>query len=231
MTPKGGSSISGDPISLLRGAERRLLATRFMEFVLSEDGQKLWNGRPGTPGGPERHALRRLPARRDFYPDPAHPGVDARAKARAGTTSDDLLDPSIDAYSLASAFTYEPRWTASHFGFLRTFVRAMCMDAGDELRAAWRRILECGGPEACPQAMAALRRLPSIPYPVDWDHVTRAVRDPSLAKGLSTTDVQTEWTKFFRRSYREAKEIAAREEAARVAPAAATAVPATAAAN
>ena len=215
VTPKGGSSISGDPISLLRGSERRQLAERFLEFVLSESGQKLWNGRPGTPGGPEKHALRRLPVRRDFYPDPEHPAVDARAKARAGTTSDNLLDGAIDAYSLATAFTYEPRWTSSHFGFLRSFVRAMCMDAGEELRAAWRRILASGGPEKCPEAMAALRRLPPLPYPVDWEHVTRAARDPSLAGGLSPTDVQTEWTKFFRNSYREAEALAAGTGAAR----------------
>ena len=210
VTPKGGSSISGDPISILRGSERRALAERFMEFVLSEEGQTLWNGRPGTPGAPQGAALRRLPVRRDFYPDPERPAVDARARARAGTTSDDLLDGTVDAYALASAFEYEPRWTASHFAFLRSFVRAMCMDSGDELREAWGAILAAGGPEAAPEAVALLRRLPDAPFPVDWKHVTLAVRDPSLPGGLSDTDLQTEWTKFFRRSYREARDAAAR---------------------
>lgn len=208
VTPRGGSSISGDPVSLLRGAEHRELGVRFVEYVLSEDGQKLWNGKPGTPGGPEKHALRRLPVRRDFYPDPEHPAVDARARARAGTTSDDLLDPAVDAYELAGAFAYEPRWTASHFSFLRSFVRAMCMDAGDELRAAWRAILAAGGPEARPEAVRLLERLPDEPYEVNWANVTAARKDPSLAKGLSPTDLQTEWTKFFRRSYREARAAA-----------------------
>ena len=204
VTPRGGSSISGDPISLLRGSERRTLAERFVEFVLSEPGQKLWNGIPGTPGGPRKFALRRLPVRRDFYPDAENPVFDARARARAGTTSDDLLDPAVDAYELARAFTYEPRWTASHFAFLRSFVRAMCMDSGDDLRAAWREILAAGGPEACPGAVALMQRLPQRPYPVDWRHVTAAAKDKSLAGGMSSTDVQTEWTKFFRASYREA---------------------------
>ena len=208
VTPKGGSSISGDPISLLRGSERRELACRFIEFVLSEEGQTLWNGRPGTPGGPKGAALRRLPVRRDFYPDPEHPTVDARARARAGTTSDDLLDGAVDAYALASAFEYEPRWTASHFAFLRSFVRAMCMDSGDELREAWGAILEAGGPGAVPEAAALLRRLPDAPFRVDWAGVTAAVRDPALRGGLSDTDQQTEWTKFFRRSYREARDAA-----------------------
>ncbi|MBQ9727571.1 MAG: extracellular solute-binding protein [Kiritimatiellae bacterium] len=216
VTPRGGSSISGDPISLLRGAEHRELGARFIEFVLSEDGQKLWNGRPGTPGGPEKHALRRLPIRRDFYPDASNPATDARARARAGTTSDDLLDPAVDAYELAGAFTYEPRWTAAHFSFLRSFVRAMCMDSGEELREAWRAILAAGGPGACPEAMRLLERLPDEPYEVNWANVTAARKDPSLAKGLSATDLQTEWTKFFRRSYAEAR--AAAEAAARATP-------------
>ncbi len=213
VTPRGGSSISGDPISLLRGADHRELGARFIEYVLSEDGQKLWNGRPGTPGGPEKHALRRLPIRRDFYPDSENLVIDARAKARAGTTSDDLLDPAVDAYELAHAFTYEPRWTAAHFSFLRSFVRAMCMDSGEELRAAWRAILAAGGPEACPEAMALLRRMPVEPYAVNWANVTKARKDPSLARGLNATDLQTAWTVFFRRSYAEAR--AAAEAAAR----------------
>ena len=208
VTPRGGSSISGDPISLLRGADHRELGARFIEFVLSEDGQKLWNGKPGTPGGPEKHALRRLPIRRDFYPDAENPAVDARAKARAGTTSDDLLDPAVDAYELAHAFTYEPRWTAAHFSFLRSFVRAMCMDAGEELRAAWRAILENGGPEACPEAVRLLERLPDAPYEVNWANVTKARKDPTLAQGLDATALQTAWTVFFRRSYAEARAAA-----------------------
>lgn len=209
-TPRGGSSISGDPITLLRGAEHRELACRFIEYVLSEDGQKLWNGKPGSEGGPAKNALRRLPIRRDFYPDPEHPGVDARAKARAGTTSDDLLDPEVDAYLLAGSFTYEPRWTASHFSFLRTFVRAMCMDSGRELRAAWGAILEAGGPETCPEAVALLERLPTDPYPVDWANVTAAAKDKSLLKGMNTADLLSCWTSFFRTSYREAEAAARR---------------------
>jgi iron(III) transport system substrate-binding protein len=73
LTPVGGSSVSADPISLLRGAPNRELAVRFITFCLGEEGQKLWNYRVGEPGGPHRYALRRLPIRRDFYPgeDPA----------------------------------------------------------------------------------------------------------------------------------------------------------------
>jgi len=201
VTPLGGSSISGDPISLLRGAPHPELARRFITYVLSEEGQKLWNYRPGTPGGPAQSALRRLPVRRDFYPDPVNPAVQARAEAHARHTSDDLLDPSVDAYHLANAFEYQPRWTAAHFGFFRQLVRAMCMDAGEELRSAWKAIIDNGGPEACPEAMALLERMPDVPIPIVWQTATETAR-------YNTIDLMREWTGFFRRSYREAEAAA-----------------------
>ena len=68
VTPAGGSGSSCDPISLLRGAPHRETAVRFMEYLLGEEGQKLWTYRPGTPGGPVKFALRRIPIRRTFFP-------------------------------------------------------------------------------------------------------------------------------------------------------------------
>jgi len=199
VTPLGGSSISGDPISLLRGAAHPELAKRFMEYVLSEDGQKLWNYKPGTPGGPLKSALRRLPVRRDFYPDLEHPSVQKRAEEHAQYTSDDLMDPAVDAYHLANAFEYQPRWTASHFSFFRQLVRAMCMDSGTELRSAWKAIIEAGGPEANPEAVAIMERLPDAPLPITW----KTAGD--TAAKYDTIDYMREWIAFFRKSYTEAE--------------------------
>jgi ABC-type Fe3+ transport system substrate-binding protein len=63
-SPAGGSVSSVDPVALLRGAKNPEVAKLFIEYLLSMEGQKLWNFRPGTEGGPERFALRRLPVRR-----------------------------------------------------------------------------------------------------------------------------------------------------------------------
>lgn len=67
LSPVGGTVSSVDPIALLRGAPNRPAAEAFIDFALSMEGQKLWNFKPGTEGGPERFALRRLPVRKDFY--------------------------------------------------------------------------------------------------------------------------------------------------------------------
>ncbi len=67
VTPRGGTVNSVDPIGMLRGAQNREVAEAFIEYTLSMEGQKLWNFKPGTPGGTVQFALRRLPVRKDFY--------------------------------------------------------------------------------------------------------------------------------------------------------------------
>ena len=200
-TPIGGSCVSADPISLLRGARNRELAIRFMTFVLGEDGQKLWNGRPGTDGGPEKFALRRLPIRRDFYPSD-DPVFQAKATSHLANASDHLDAPDVNPYALAGTFTYRSRWTGRHFGIQRDLIRALCLDSGVELRAAWRAILAHGGPGANPEAMAVLNRLPRHPVPVTWK---TAITDYNHIPRLQ---YMREWTADFRANYREAARIA-----------------------
>ncbi len=201
ITPVGGSSVSADPISLLRGAPHRELAVRFIVFTLGPEGQKLWNYRPGTPGGPRRYALRRLPIRRDFYPgeDP----VTARAgREHAAHTSDDLTDPAVDPYRLAESFSYQIRWTGKHFGIQRDLVRALCMDSGDELRAAWKAIIERGGPERQPEAMARLCALPETPVPLCWSNAI------TNYAAINRLEYMRLWTAEMRRNYRQARALA-----------------------
>jgi len=198
ITPRGGSSISADPISLLRGAREPELARRFIAFVLSAEGQALWNYRKGAPGGPATYALRRLPIRREFYPCASNAVLQARYEVHRTHTVDALGSPEIDPYALADGFHYYARWTGGHFNAHRYLIRAMCMDAGDELRMAWSHILAHGGPSRQPAAMALLQRLPDVPEPVAWPSVAGMVRQ------VPTLDLMRLWTGFFRRSYREA---------------------------
>jgi ABC-type Fe3+ transport system substrate-binding protein len=200
VTPAGGSSVSCDPIGLVRGAPHRELAVRFIEFTVSEAGQKLWNYRPGTPGGPEKFALRRLPIRRDFYPS-NRPELQARFEAHRPYTSDDLGDLGVNPYQLAAQFTYVGRWTGRHFNIHRDLIRAMCLDSGDELSAAWAAIARAGGPEAAPEAMAALLALPPG---LSWE----SALDTERFNSANRMDTMREWIIFFRAQYREARRLA-----------------------
>ena len=81
VDPAGQVFIDPDPISILRGGPDPEMANRFVAFVLSDEGQALWqfaakgesdNGAGGSLAdapstwGPERFELRRMPVRRDF---------------------------------------------------------------------------------------------------------------------------------------------------------------------
>jgi ABC-type Fe3+ transport system substrate-binding protein len=209
LTPKGGSSVSCDPISLLRGAPSRAVAVRFIGFTLSEEGQKLWCYKPGEPasaGGPEKYYLRRLPIRRDFYPS-TNPTIQKRHEEHLKHSADNLADPQINPYALADTFTYYPRWTSSHFAIQRDLVRVMCMDSGDELKEAWQAILKSGGPQANPAVMQKLQRLPTLtlngtPIQISWPTA------PDLLKKHDRLELTREWTKAFRETYRRAAELA-----------------------
>jgi len=204
VTPRGESGVSADPISILRGAPRRELAGRFIEYLLSEDGQRLWCYRPGEPGGPEKYALQRFPIRRDFYPS-ANPAFQASYERHRPHTTDDLGRPVLDAYRLAEEYVYRPRWTAGHFGLLRDLVRAMCLDAGQELRKAWGAIGDAGGPEACPRALEAMQRLPQVPEPLTW------ASGLTMGKKYDRLDLLRQWTLQYRAQYAEAARLAQEE--------------------
>jgi ABC-type Fe3+ transport system substrate-binding protein len=203
-TPSGGSSVSADPISLLRGAPHRELALKFIEFVVSEEGQKLWNYRTGTPGGPEKFALRRLPIRRDFYPSDV-PEFQASFEEHQPHYSDPLGDPTVNPYQLAEEFHYTFRWTGRHFSIQRDLIRAMCLDAAEELREAWQAIDQAGGPEAVPEAMEALL---AFPPGLTWES---ALSDRYSSPNRMV--YMREWVIFFRDQYRKARQLA--EEAPR----------------
>ncbi|HMP72994.1 MAG TPA: ABC transporter substrate-binding protein [Kiritimatiellia bacterium] len=197
VTPTGGSGVSCDPISLLRGAPSRDIAVRFIEFTLTEPGQRLWTYHAGTPGGPRKYTLRRIPIRRDFYPSD-HPDLHAAHLRHLQHSADDLADPRINPYALAEEFLYVSRWTGRHFGIHRDLIRCMSMNSARELRAVWLAILQNGGLENQPEALRLLSRMPDLPEELTWLNAL------SLSRRIDRLDYTREWTLFFRQSYREA---------------------------
>ena len=131
VTARGETSINPDPIALLRGAPHRELAVEFIEFVLSDEGQKLWSFRRGAPGGPERYALRRLPIVPRLY-GPAFAALRA--------------DPEENPYEAAGDFVYHRAWTGPLFGALLFVVRVMCVEPERELQDAYDALARAGFP-------------------------------------------------------------------------------------
>lgn len=182
VTPQGGTSISADPIALLRGAPHREDALAFMRFVLSVEGQRLWNYRVGEPGGPTRYALRRWSVRRDLF-TPEHLAHSS--------------DPAENPFVLAQSFQFQPAWTGPYFDLIRSTIKAVVLDPREELQDAWQAII------AADQADSpAWQQFIWLPY----DHRDAAAARKRLADDRITT--MREWTVAAQQHYREAARLA-----------------------
>jgi len=58
--PVGETLFNSDPIAILKGAPNRIAAERFIQFVLSEEGQKLFILEKGSKDGPQKATLARI---------------------------------------------------------------------------------------------------------------------------------------------------------------------------
>jgi iron(III) transport system substrate-binding protein len=186
VSPAGGSSVNADPIGLLRGAKNRELAVAFIEWVLSQEGQKLWGFKTGTPGGPVKFALRRLPIRPDLY------GEEFR-----GFRS----DPEVQPYGEA-ALEYQAAWTAPLFRPMGFIIRAMCIDTHDELKTAWRELIAAGFPREATEAFAAIE-------PVNYAAASGRIRETlRSANRIEHVRLGRELSEHFRAAYLRSAELA-----------------------
>ncbi|MGE9296917.1 MAG: ABC transporter substrate-binding protein [Puniceicoccales bacterium] len=192
VMPPGGSSISADPIGLLRGAPNPEIANAFIEYTLSLDGQKLWDFKVGAPGGPVQYALRRSPIRRELY-QPQYEGYRS--------------DASVYPYQETGDFVYQPAWTGRLFSELRFIVRAAFIDPGDELKAAWSAILNARADGRHADADAALAVMADLSA-IDYEQASTTIDAALSAGSLSTLDLQTKLSGHFRVQYEKARRIA-----------------------
>jgi iron(III) transport system permease protein len=58
--PEDFAAINGDCIAMLKGAPHSAVAAAFIEFLLSDAGQRIWYAKRGSPGGPVRYELGKL---------------------------------------------------------------------------------------------------------------------------------------------------------------------------
>jgi len=124
VDPPRQTVIDPDPIAMLRGAPDPELARRFIEFVLSERGQALWQfsrKEVADDGlGPERFELRRMPVRRSMY---AH--------------MDRFIDK-VDPYEIAEPVKFPNR---AFRAFIPVLFDAIAMREPEMLSEAWLAII------------------------------------------------------------------------------------------
>ncbi|MCW5753642.1 MAG: extracellular solute-binding protein [Phycisphaeraceae bacterium] len=158
IDPPGKVFIDPDPITLLRGGKDPELAQRFVAFVMSDEGQALWQfaatgtargaenavipgvtDREGRPVrmGPRTHELRRMPVRHAFIVEHWP-----------------LLTDKVDPYAIAS--TQGSRgWRSG----IRPMMGAFGIDNARELRRAWRAMHRAIEEGVEPEVVAEMERL------------------------------------------------------------------------
>ncbi len=189
FSPPDGTVLSPDPIALMRGAPNREAGAAFIEYVLSMEGQKLWNFKVGEEGGPVRFALRRLPIRRDFYQQ-------TEWTARRS-------DPEVMPYEGDNPLIYNQSWTSGDtFRSMAFVIRVMCLDTHPELVKAWRGIIKAGMPA---DALAIMSDLSAVSY----DNVQGRIRQALTSKNkVDEIQIANELANNFRRQYERAGELA-----------------------
>jgi len=153
VSPVGATVVSADPVAVLRGAEHRDLAERFVRFLLTLEGQAVWgfhaeaDNRPSDPDdpdtwGPVRFELRRAPIRRDIY--------------------DQYRDRLVDQVNPFDIARKLPAHTPNYMSVVHVMLHAMAMDIHEELRTAWATIIETDDPALKRRMLEAFDALPPI---------------------------------------------------------------------
>jgi ABC-type Fe3+ transport system substrate-binding protein len=190
VDPPRMTAITADPITILRGAPSGELANDFVIWLLSPDGQCLWQRRVGSPGGPAKYELRRLPVRQDVYHDD---------QMRYWT---DHVKP----FDIAESF---PERVPDYYGTIKTISHAIAIDIHDDLVAAWTAINQHRDHPQCDKMLELFDAMPPVLSPDEPDG--RFV-DALLTRWRNDPDQELrdrlEWTMFFRGNYRHIIEMA-----------------------
>ena len=185
VEPQGATMVTPEPIALVRGAQHADTARRFIEFILSDTGQRLWITKPGPGESPEM-ALRRLPIVRSVYDNPVN------------------FTEFTNPFTTAGGFNTKPSRRA-RFGLMDELIALCCIDLLAELRETRKEIVES------PRAADLDSKLGT--FPVD-EAASRAGMEVHgrMLKGRPEDwlKLQRQWREQFRAEYRELRRAAER---------------------
>jgi iron(III) transport system substrate-binding protein len=196
LAPRGATAIVPDPVGVLYGSlgERELLANRFVEFLLSAEGQRLWNLKAGQAPYVAR-SLRRLPARRDVYAN------------RAGWSDDE------NPFESASGFNLRQGWMRWLNDLLPVWAAAW-IDGSAELKASYATILALPPGDVREQLLAKLSDLPFDFAELEQHRLARDARKAHPAPGsderLLAAEERLRWAERFRGHYLDTQRLALR---------------------
>jgi len=130
LLPENLTVINPDAIGILKGADNLAVAQRFIDYLLSYEGQLIWMQKKGKDGGPKEYSLNRFSIRSDVYEHP------------------DFKGKVFNPYSLKGAINYNFDLAANRWNLLNDMIGAFVIDCHRVLRKAWKIPMEGGNKSA-----------------------------------------------------------------------------------
>ncbi len=115
--------ITPDPVAILKGAPNMELAKLFVDFVLSEDGQKIWMFDKGSEGGPAKYNLMRMSVLPGFH-----------KKYR------DRIKLKQSPFDMTDAFTHDSVKGSARRQVVIDLIKSTLIDPQRELCKSWQAI-------------------------------------------------------------------------------------------
>jgi ABC-type Fe3+ transport system substrate-binding protein/ElaB/YqjD/DUF883 family membrane-anchored ribosome-binding protein len=124
VMPDGLTVVNPDSIAILKGAPNLEVAQRFVTYVLSEEGQKLWMLSVGAEGGPSEYMLGRMSVIPELFTELA-----------------DVTVVPIDPYQMTSTLEYNATLGSLRYSFVNDLIGATVIDTHDDLASTWDGII------------------------------------------------------------------------------------------
>ena len=126
VVPAGITVATPDCIAIMNHPPNDAAAKAFMEFVLSEAGQRLWYEPRGSDGGPVEYDLERLPVMPSIY----------QKNFPTNTVSNPFTEK--------ASFKYDGKKAGARWNFLNDLWKAVWLDAHEELWSARKAAIAAG---------------------------------------------------------------------------------------
>ncbi len=172
--PDNLTIVNPDGVAILKGAPNMHAARRFVEFVMSDAGQKLWFLKRGVSGGPVETALNRFTVLPDLY---------RRYREEAAVT--------LNPFEWTSDLVYDSEKASARWRVLNDLIGVMVIDSHQQLQDAWKQAIGNGiTPEN-------VRRLSAVPVTEEaCGQLGARWRDSELRNKTLAS-----WTQFARAKY------------------------------
>jgi ABC-type Fe3+ transport system substrate-binding protein len=183
VLPAGEVIFTPDPIAILANPPHAELAQRFVDFVVSLEGQALLTLPVASEGGPIKHFIGRTPIRQDF----------------STAYADRLPAWTVDPYAFDDPMTLDIDLREAISPVLPTLVRCAAVNNQSNLRKARESLMAGGGSDS----RDAFYELPEDARTLDQlREVSEALRGDEKA----ATELQDRWQAYFKDTYRGAAE-------------------------